>query len=188
MVKPYFNNLPQLKTSRFIIEVSFLAFGIKIIAALTLAGASLIPGAEMLSSPVAGDFLVNYFYVAESGSVVFPLLIILLFVLVAPIGETFFLQLLPIELLSAITGNPRFSILLSTILFATLHGFPDMLIMLPAGFIFAWSYYIQRDRSKRHGFLVTSALHAIQNAVVILIYYLDIFLTEDFNEIWLSFL
>src|SRR5688572_6245258 len=127
-IKSYFGNLSQKNLGRFIVEVSLLTFGIKIITALILAVLSLLPGLEILTVPLAHEDL---FYNSELGIVTFPLLIIALVVLVIPLVETLLAQLLPIEILNTVTGKSPFAITMSAILFSSLHGLPDMLIVLP---------------------------------------------------------
>ena len=107
-------------------------------------------------------------------------LIFMVLVLV-PILETFIAQLIPITLSqSFIKNNPnRNGIILSTIIFSTLHiGYSVWyaITVLPAGFLFAYTFVLFQKR-KESGFWVTSSLHSFRNLIPLILTISDRYFT-----------
>jgi hypothetical protein len=92
-------------------------------------------------------------------------------VLVSPLVETFAAQMLPISLMGRYTRlSNAWKICISACLFSVGHTYSIryMINMFPFGLLLAYSYVICQDKDC-HPFLVVAAIHALRNAMSVLI-------------------
>ncbi len=97
-------------------------------------------------------------------------------VILAPIVETVFLQLIPIKFIQKYVkwNTNRIAIITSTLLFAIAHitySFWYFLLMLPMGFVLAVTFVTFQKR-KQSSFWTTSIIHALRNSLALISYYL----------------
>ena len=90
--------------------------------------------------------------------------------LLGPIIETLF-QILSIKVLSFFTKKDWIQIVISALVFASLHGFSNYFIVIfPVGIIFAYSFVIQARKSFWTGFCATFLIHSIYNLATTVAY------------------
>lgn len=106
-----------------------------------------------------------------------PHLLVLFAVLWAPIGETFFLQAVPIHVLRLGRAPAWRQVLWSTLLFAGMHIGEGWSTALSAGLVgglyFAAGYVWWARRSAWTAFWTTALAHGIRNAIAVGVYLLS---------------
>jgi hypothetical protein len=104
----------------------------------------------------------------------FPYLVVVAMTL-GPIIETFLAQLVPYELMGALSINRLWSFYVSWLIFFSMHlsiGFETALTAgLVGGFFLSATYYIWRRKSLRLAYVATLSCHALVNGTLLGIMY-----------------
>ena len=102
-----------------------------------------------------------------------PMLFLAAAVIVAPLIETALLQAVPIELARTLRLGFGVQVMIATGLFAAVHFVSGivtgMVAGLVGGFYLSFTYAHWRGTSRSTAFLITSAAHAINNAILVAI-------------------
>lgn len=95
--------------------------------------------------------------------------LIIFAVLIGPFLETF-TQWIPIVFMKKFSTNYVLIILVTAMIFASLHlsyGILYALVVLPSGLTLSWSFYCKYKKSLGEAFLTTFAIHSILNMISI---------------------
>jgi membrane protease YdiL (CAAX protease family) len=166
-IKNYFNNTKSYSLLRFIIELTLLAFALKILSSILWVTIEGVLQASTGHVPDLGQNMPE-----DIDAYALPFLI--LFVTLGPALETLLGQALPIKLVSRFTTSRSAKIIASALFFAVLHYYPFLIVnVFPVGLILAWSYLYHRQTSFARAFWVTTTIHALHNAIALGLQYLS---------------
>jgi hypothetical protein len=153
-VNKYFQRTKKYSAKRFILEMSILAFILKI-------GVIILSGLFFLSIgviPPASD--ISY----EKELIEQGILSATVFIILAAAFETLTAQAFILWIMAYFTKNIFWQILVSSVIFALLHVDPMLIaIVFPIGIVLAWSYKVYRNKSFLMAFLVTTIIHVNHN-------------------------
>ncbi|MBI2021986.1 hypothetical protein HYS93_03890 [Candidatus Daviesbacteria bacterium] len=153
----YFKETKRYTTTRFILELTLVAFALKLFFVIASVYLFTILG---LDTQTDNDFekeLVGYGFFKVS----------ILVVLFASF-ETLVGQALTIKLSSFFTKDIIKKILISALVFSLLHIEPLLVAaVFPIGVILAWSYILYRRKSFLMAFYVTTTIHVLHNLVAL---------------------
>jgi membrane protease YdiL (CAAX protease family) len=152
-ISRYLEKTKSYSPLRLIVELTLVAFVLKILVAILLAPFAASMGAQKLLA---------------AHNPMSPALLIAVLI-IAPLSETLMLQWLPIRIASRFTARPAVIVSISAFLFAAAHVNPfHAAIILPLGFILAWVFFIKRQESALTAFWVTTGVHAFHNSLAVL--------------------
>lgn len=85
-------------------------------------------------------------------------------VLISPIVETFFFQMLPNLILSTFFKNKKILVLIPSLIFSIVHVYnPIYMIMAFFGGVFLNFYYIESKNHTKYFFILTVLIHSLYN-------------------------
>lgn len=151
----YFNRLKTYPNWRFVLEMTLLAFILKILFIIIFGIVFALLGLPTESDlSFEQDMAKNNFFI-----LVFLLTIFASF-------ETLTSQWFIIWLVSRFTNHIYWQILFSSLVFSILHWELFLAVtVFPIGILLAWSFIIKRAKSRWEAFWVTTAIHALHNLV-----------------------
>jgi hypothetical protein len=165
-IKNYFEHTKTYSLPRFVIELTLLAFGLKILSSIVWVIIEGLIRIVLGSVPELGQNMPE-----DVDTFAIPILIF--FVTIGPALETLVGQALPIKLVSRFTTSQTAQIIVSALFFSALHYYPFLIInVLPVGIILAWSYLYHRQTSFARAFWVTTIIHALHNLIALGLQYL----------------
>ena len=91
-------------------------------------------------------------------------------IVIGPVLETILAQWLPVAIGRRLFDGDGQAVLFSAWLFGWLHytqGMLLVLVMFSTGLVLAWTFVVWRERSRAHAILMTTAVHALLNAVAL---------------------
>lgn len=152
-ISNYFSRTKKYSVIRFIVEMSVLAFLLKMLAIIIAVPVLISMGLNTETNlELEKGFLEDPFLVAG-------ILIILFAAFETIIGQMFILWLS-----KKISKAHSFRILCSAIVFALLHVEPIiMAAVFPIGLILAWAFVLYREKSLWSAIWVTTAIHVAHN-------------------------
>lgn len=152
-IKQYFEQTKKYPTWRFIIELAWVAFFLKIffiIIGLPVVGALGLSTTTDLS--FEKSFLDNQIWLTVALITLFAAF------------ETVTSQMFILWVGKKISKDTAFRIFFSAIIFALLHVEPMLMFaVFPIGLILAWTYLVYRERSLWSALWVTTAIHTLHN-------------------------
>lgn len=160
----YFKKAEKYSTLRFIIEITLLAFLLKIFSIIFFDSILAIFNIHLTQD-------LSF----EKGQVKDGLIWIAVSVPLFAAFETLTSQMLVTWLVSKFTQNFWAKLITATIVFTLLHVDPSLMIaILPVGALLTWTYLIKRKISRWEGFWVTTAVHSLHNYLALLLVWLTI--------------
>lgn len=159
----YFRNTQKYSTVRFILELTLLAFTLKMLFIILFGSLFTMLGINIETSDVFERELVSYGWISA-------FILVILFAAF----ETLTGQWFVIWLTAKITRSNRIKILASATVFALLHVEPMLIAAVwPIGIILAWSFLSKSKKSKLEAFWVTTTIHVLHNAFVLFLVWLS---------------
>jgi hypothetical protein len=160
----YFKRTEKYSTGRYIIEITVVAFLLKIISSIFF---------DLLLS------LFNYHPVTdlsyETSQVKQGLIVVSISVPFFASIETLIGQMFIIWITSKLTKKVWIIILTSTIIFTALHIDPaQMIAVLPVGGILAYTFWRFKSQSNWKAFWVTTTIHSLHNYIALLLVWLSL--------------
>lgn len=166
-VKNYFERTKKYSLVRFVLELTVVAFGLKILSSILWTIIENILHTTLGRIPELGQNM-------PEDIKIYTLATLVLFVTVGPALETLLGQALPMRVVEAFTKSKTAKILVSGIFFASLHYYPFLIVnVFPVGLILAWSYLYHRQTSFARAFWVTTSIHALHNLIALGLQYLS---------------
>ncbi|EKD90582.1 MAG: hypothetical protein ACD_30C00112G0023 [uncultured bacterium] len=163
-IKNYLEKTKSYSTLRFILEMTFLAFLLKILL-------SLVVGIIFTMLNIPNDPNLSF----ETELLKFNPILILIFVVFFASFETITSQWFILWLSSKFTKSIFTQIMVSSTVFGILHFDPAFsIIVIPIGMILAWSFLIYRKKSLWSALWVTTAIHILHNLAAAYLLYLSI--------------
>lgn len=160
-IRKYLNRTKSYTSTRFIIELSFLAVLGKILIAFFI-------GVLIYANDINASKLPTPGYQKISS----PILLFFLLCILGPVIETIIGQWLPITLIKKITSNTNLVMWIDVMLFTFAHywsyGFIQSFFVLPSAIVLAWSFILHSDDSFLKAFWITTSIHAVYNIVAFL--------------------
>lgn len=153
-IRGLFAEIGTHNTFRFILELSLIAFFIKV---------PLLVLSDILFTSVGLEYLVKLSDELQTAQT--TLYDFLYGVLIAPPVETVFGQWIPIAIGSIFLKKTRWAIIFSAAIFALLH-FPAIAFAPGAffvGLLLAWCWLLKRKTSRWEAFWVTTSVHGLHN-------------------------
>jgi hypothetical protein len=143
---------------------------------LSLVKYVLIVACEMLACTFFLGFVFAVIFPGDKRSFHVPFsYLVVVAVTLGPIIETFLAQLVPFEIMSALSINRWWSFYVSWLIFFSMHlsiGFETALTAgLVGGFFLSATYYIWRRRSLRLAYAATLSCHSLVNGTLLGIMY-----------------
>ena len=165
-IRPHVKRLIGLRAPAFIPVAVTCIFLLKILFVMTLYTILFL---LFLKAPSGFESPLNPRAMLEGDrlTVTLPVVIVLV-----PLLETALSQWLPIRLAGLLTKRPIILIWVSTGVFAAQHlhaGIEGLAVGLCAGFVLAFSFLHWRRKSTGRAYWVTSAIHAVHNAVSLVV-------------------
>jgi len=152
-LKSYFHRTRSYSVFRFIIEMSVLAFFLKLIAI-------------MIVLPVFASFGINTEtnLDLEKSFLEDPLWQAVPLIIIFAAFETIIGQMFILWLSKKISKDLAFRLLSSALVFALLHVEPILIAaVFPIGIVLAWAYVVYREKSLWSAVWVTTAIHVVHN-------------------------
>lgn len=153
LIKSYFERTKKYSTLRFILEMSVVAFVLKVFFV-------------MLTIPLFTAFGINteMNLELEKSFLDDPLVLAVILIIMFAAFETITSQMFILWLGKKISKDISFRILLSSIIFALLHVEPLLMAaVFPIGIILAWAYLLYREKGVWPALWVTTAIHVVHN-------------------------
>ncbi|OGK52492.1 hypothetical protein A3B02_01995 [Candidatus Roizmanbacteria bacterium RIFCSPLOWO2_01_FULL_42_14] len=157
-MKKYLSHLKKVTTTRFILELGFLAFIIKIPAGIV---GGLIVQSLGIHNPL---------FLAMQQEPVLSISDTFIAIIFAPIIETLFAQYLPIEIGKKFIHIKRNLIVFSATIFMIMHFpviefFPSAFMI---GLILGWAWIQKKEEGLIKAFVIVTLIHALHNTLVTL--------------------
>lgn len=162
MVQAYFERTKNYSALRFIVEMSLISMPFKVLMGVFV---SII---ESLSETSLGGDTTG---AIDRGD---PLSLFIIAVVFTPILETFIGQWFPILIVKIFTKKVFHVITWSSLLFAMQHlhvGIGGLLYTFPIAITLAWSFWYYRSHSFSKAYWMTTAVHALHNAIAVSFYF-----------------
>lgn len=160
----YFKKAEKYHTLRFIVEITLVAFLLKILSIIFF---------DTILALFNVHLTTNLSF--EKSQVQEGLIWIAISVPLFAAFETLTSQMFITWLVSRFTQNfwPKFVI--ATIVFTLLHVDPSLMVAIwPVGALLTWTYLIKRKKGRWEAFWVTTAIHSIHNYLALLLVWLTI--------------
>lgn len=158
----YLNKTKSYSPVRFVIELFFTSKVLTFLMAGCLIMVTLIYNHGHINSTTFHQFPAHTNFIMKFLSAC----------ILSPIIETIILQWLLLILLSKVTSYTPFIIGIDGLLFALAHwpqyGLFKASLILPAGLILAWSFYVNNKDSFLKAFGITASIHALINFSILL--------------------
>jgi membrane protease YdiL (CAAX protease family) len=152
-IKNYFEHTKGYSTIRFILEMSVVAFILKVFFVMIT-----VPVFSMLGLNTEMNLELEKSFLDD------PLLLAVVLIMIFAAFETITSQMFILWLGKKITKDTSFRILLSSIIFALLHVEPLLMAaVFPIGIILAWAYLLYREKGVWSALWVTTAIHVVHN-------------------------
>jgi len=152
-ISNYFNRTKKYSVIRFIVEMSVLAFLLKLLAII-------IAVPVLMSMGVNTETNLEL----EKGFLEDPFLIAGILIIIFAAFETITGQMFILWLSKKISKSLSFRLLCSALVFALLHVEPIIIAaVFPIGLILAWAYVVYREKSLWAAIWVTTAIHVAHN-------------------------
>lgn len=153
-ISAYFNKAKTYSTMRFIGEMTVLTYFFKIIGGTLYASIFLAITDRDITQELPTYSNTLFFFIFAVG--------------IVPFAETLIGQAVPVWVVSLFTRKRWLQIWVPALFFTLLHPLAVYGSILPVGAILTWTYIIKNGHSWWQGFLVTSLLHGVHNAVAFL--------------------
>ncbi len=161
LVLNYFEKLKSYSNFRFILELTLLAFLLKIIF-----GTFGVLLGTALGIDTSTDLKLEEDFISKSIFLIFILTSLYAFI------ETLTGQWLIIWFTSKFTKKLWIQIIASALVFAALHIDPVLIAgTFPIGVILAWSFIVKSKKSIWEALWVTTAIHVLHNLLVLLLFW-----------------
>lgn len=164
-IKKYLAASKKYSVKRFILEMSILAFILKIGIIILSAIFFVITGIAAPPSDISYEKeLIEQGFLSAT-----------IFIILAAAFETLTAQAFIFWVMDYFTKKDIWKILVSSIIFALLHVDPMLIIIVfPIGLVLAWSYLVYGKRSFKMAFFVTTLIHVNHNLFASLLLWLGL--------------